>query len=329
MADDSVFDEIAREPHAAFDLLVRKFLEEKQYARLFEIRLLRKRLELDLPLTQSSGLDGVPDDKRPALEQAFTDAAREAGSLYLAAGDIPRAWSYFRAIGESAPIAAALERLDPEDDLQTIIEIGFHEGAHPRKGFELVLSHYGVCRAISYFQQFPQGPDRVKALHLLVRTLHRDLVESLRRAIEQNEGKAPSTSQVTELIAGRDWLFGEFSYYVDTSHLVSILQFSLALEDPAMIALALDLAEYAQRLSPNFHYHNEPPFEDYLDYIFYFRALLGEEIEAAIEHFRPKDMQVLIELFTRLKDFERLAILARERGDLLTFTAASLELRQP
>jgi hypothetical protein len=328
MGTDSAFEVITQEPRAAFDFLARKFLDDKQYSRLFETRLMQKRYELGLPLTQTSGLDGTPDDKRPALEQAFADAAREVGGLYLAAGDIPRAWSYYRAIGESAPIATALDRLDPGEDLQAIIEIAFHEGAHPRKGFELVLEHYGLCRAISYYQQFPGGPDRVEALHLLVRTLHGELIESLRRTIEQAEGQAPSTKLAAELIAGREWLFGEFSYYVDTSHLVSILQFSLGLEDREMVALALDLAEYGQHLSSNFHYRNELPFEDYIDYILYFRALLGRDLEAAIDHFRHKDTQVLVELFARIGDFERLAALARERDDLLTFTAALLQQSQ-
>jgi hypothetical protein len=325
MASDPAFDQVAQDPRGAFDLLAGKFLAEKQYARLFETRLMRARYDLGLPLMQASGMEGIPAGERQAYERLFVEAAREAGGLYLAEGDIPRAWSYFRAIGEAAPVAAALERAEPGDDLQALIEIAFHEGAHPRKGFELVLEHYGLCRAISYFQQFPQGPERTEALRLLVRTLHRELVESLRRTIEQTEGQAPASGRVTDLIAGRDWLFGEFSYYVDTSHVLSILQFSLGLEDRETIALALELAEYGERLSGQFHYRGEPPFEGYRDYILYFRALLGREVEAAIAHFRQKDTQVLAELLTRLGDFERLAGLARERGDLLTFTAAVLE----
>ena len=325
MTTDPTFDEIAQDPSGALDLLARKFLEEKQYSRLFEIRLMRQRRDLGLPLTQTGGMDGIPAEKRPAYEQAFIEAAREAGGLYLADGDIPRAWSYFRAIGEPEPVADALERVAPGEYVQTMVEIAFHEGAHPRKGFELVLAHYGLCRAITYFQQFPQGPGCVESLHLLVRTLHGDLVESLRRTIEQAEGQAPATGRVSELIAGRDWLFGEFSYYVDTSHLLSILQFSLGLEDREMLALALDLAEYGQRLSPQFHYRNEPPFEEYRDYIVYFTARLGGDIDAAIAHFHDKAPQVLVELFTKLGDFERLAKLARERDDLLAFTAAVLQ----
>ena len=325
MTTDPAFDQIAQDPSGAFDLLAGRFLKEKEYARLFEIRLMRQRRDLGLPLTQASGMDEIPSEKRQAYERAFVEAAREAGGLYLADGDIPRAWSYFRAIGEPEPVAAALERVEPGEDVQAIVEIAFHEGAHPRRGFELVLAHYGLCRAITYFQQFPQGPGRVESLHLLVRTLHGELVESLHRTIEQAEGQAPATNRVSELIAGRDWLFGEFSYYVDTSHLLSVLQFSLGLEDRDMLALALDLAEYGERLSPQFHYRNEPPFEDYRDYIVYFNARLGGDIDAAIAHFHDKAPQVLVELFTKRGDFERLARIARERDDLLTFTAAVLQ----
>ena len=360
MTTDSAFDQIARDPDAAFDLLAAKFLAEKQYARLFETRLMRRRRELGLPLIHNGGLDEIPADQRPAYEEAFINAAREAGGLFLADGDIPRAWSYFRAIGEPAPVAAAIERVAVGEDAQALIEVAFHEGVHPVKGFALVLEHFGTCRAITYFQQFPRGPGRTESLHLLVRTLHRELLESLRRTIVQNEGQAPAAAYARDLIAGRDWLFGEFSYYVDTSHVLAILGFSLELEDREMLELALDLAEYGQRLSPQFHYRGEPPFEGYQDYIVYLGALLGRDVDAAVAHFRqkaaasdPRDTapaQAAIGLLLKLGrypeaiaasleylsdgdpalfhmcqtagDFKRLAELARERDDLLAFTAA-------
>jgi hypothetical protein len=362
---DPAFDQIARDPDAAFDLLTAKFLAEKQYARLFETRLMHRRHQLGLPLIHNGGLDEIPAAQRPAYEEAFINAAREAGGLFLADGDIPRAWSYFRAIGEPAPIAAALEQSrigDPGDNAQALIEIAFHEAVHPIRGFELVLEHFGTCRAITYFQQFPRGPGRAESLHLLLRKLHRELLESLHRTIVQNEGELPSATYARELIAGRDWLFGEFSYYVDTSHVLAILGFSLELEDREMLELALDLAEYGQRLSPQFHYRGEPPFEGYQDYIVYLGALLGRDVDAAVAHFRqkaaasdPRDTapaQAAIGLLLKLGrypeaieasleylrdgdpalfqmcqtagDFARLAELARERDDLLAFTAATV-----
>jgi hypothetical protein len=368
MTTDPTFDQIARDPDAAFDLLAAKFLAEKQYARLFETRLMRQRQQLGLPLIHNGGLDEIPAGQRPVYEAAFINAAREAGGLFLADGDIPRAWSYFRAIGEPAPVAAAIERVsvsDAGESAQALIEIAFHEGVHPVRGFALVLAHFGTCRAITYFQQFPQRPGRTESLHLLVRTLYGELVQSLRRTIEQNEGLAPATTRVTELIAGRDWLFGEFSYYVDTSHVLAILGFSLELENREMLEMALDLAAYGQRLSSQFHYRGEPPFEGYQDYILYFGALLGRDVDVAVAHFRQKaaasdpndtaPAQAAIGLLVKLGrypeaiaasleylsdadpallqmcqtagDFEQLGRLARERDDLLAYTAAVVQAR--
>ena len=226
-----------------------------------------------------------------------------------------------------------------------------------------MLEHFGTCRAITYYQQFPKGPGRIESLHRLMRKLYGELVKNLHRTIEQNEGQAPAATRVSELIAGRDWLFGEFSYYVDTSHVLAILGFSLELEDREMLDLALDLAEYGQKLSQQFHYRGEPPFEGYQDYVMYLGALLGRDVEAGLAHFRQKaaasevgdtaPAQAAIGLLLKLGryseaiqasleylgdgdpalfqmcqtagDFERLAQLARERDDLLAFTAAMVQ----
>src|SRR5437773_4329513 len=94
-------------PEAGLNLLAQKLEEEKNYPLLFEARMMQKRHALGLPLVQIGSIDDVPEDKRAAYEQAFSEAARETGSLFLADGQIPRAWPYFRAIGDSVPVAAA------------------------------------------------------------------------------------------------------------------------------------------------------------------------------------------------------------------------------
>ncbi len=72
-----------------------------------------------------------------------------------------------------------------------MIQIALEERANPRKGFELLLARFGICRAITYFEQYPDRDTREECIALLVRTLHRELVESLRRAITKQEGTAP------------------------------------------------------------------------------------------------------------------------------------------
>jgi hypothetical protein len=274
---------------AAFDLLAERFRAAKKYPLLFELRLMRKRRELGLPLVQAGSIDDIPPEKRPAYEQGFLDAARETGSLYLGDGDIVRAWPYFRAVGEPAPVAAAIEKVEPGDEMDAILEIAFHERVNPRRGFELILANHGICRAITSFSQFPGREGREECLKLLVRTLYRDIRENMKRTIAAEEGAEPAASSLRELMAGRDWLFEGNSYYVDTSHLASIVRYSIELDDKEALALAVELTEYGARLAPMFQFRGDPPFQSvYEDCGHYLRALLGEGVDAAIAHFRAK-----------------------------------------
>ena len=305
---------------AGFDLLTQKFREEKNYPLLFEARLMQKRHELGLPLIQSVSSDELPEDKRRAYDEGFIGAAREVGSLFLADGNIPRAWPYLRAIGETASVAAAIESFSaPEGDnekLDPVIEIAFHERVHPRRGFELILANYGICRAITFFDQYPDRKTREDSAALLVRTLHGELVESLKRSIARAEGQAPETRRISELIAGREWLFGEYAYYVDTSHLVSILRFSVDLTDRETLALAAEMTDYGKQLSSQFQYKGEPPFENiFEDYGIFLRALIGENVDEGVAHFQrkaseidpaeagPGPAQVLVGLLARLRRY--------------------------
>jgi len=303
-------------PDAGFGLLAQKVLEEKNYPLLFEVRLLKKRHELGLPLIQVDDSATMPADKRREYDKSFIDAAREVGGLFLADGNIQRAWPYFRAIGETAPVAAAIEKFDATEGIEPIIEIAYMERVSPYKGFQMILSNYGICRAITSFGQFPSREGRDESLHLLVRTLHSELVESLKRAIARNEEQAPDTQSVPALMAGRDWLFEGHSYYVDTSHLISVIRFSLDLTDAEMLGLAVELAEYGARLGSMFQERSDPPFENfYVDHGVYLRALRGDDVGGAVAHFRAKveryDMsetgsapaQMLVGLLARLERY--------------------------
>jgi hypothetical protein len=135
----------------------------------------------------------------------------------------------------------------------------------------------------------------------------------LKDTIASTDGTAPGTDRVARLIAGREWLFDGTSSYVDNTHLTAVIRFSPTLEDPATLRMAIELAEYGQRLNPMFHFHGDPPFEvTYLDHAFYLRALMGEDVDAAIAHFRKKIVgigdaihaEALIELLVRLGRYD-------------------------
>lgn len=190
------------------------------------------------------------------------------------------------------------------------------ERLNPYKGFQMILSNYGICRAITSFGQFPGREGRDESLRLLVRTLHSELVESLKRTIARNEEQTPETQSVPELIAGRDWLFEGHSYYVDTSHLISVLRFSLDLNDRETLGLAVELAEYGAHLGSMFQERSDPPFENFhVDHGVYLRALRGDDVDGAVAHFRTKvegydpdetgsaPAQILVGLLVRLDRF--------------------------
>lgn len=275
---------------SVLDLLARKFLAEKQYPQLFETRLMQKRLELGLPLIQLGAIEDLPEPARSSYEDGVRQAAREAGALFLRDGDIPHAWPYFRAVGDRETIAAALQATDqPKEQMDALIAIALGERVHPRKGLELMIAQHGICRAINYIEQYPNLENREECLELLIRTLHAELVANLKRAIEHQEGVAPAVQDIPQLIAGREWLFGEFDAYVDTSHLINVIQFAVDVQDEGSIRLVLELCEYGARLSQQFRMRGEAPFDDiYRDHSIYLRALLGEDLEAAIDYFQAK-----------------------------------------
>lgn len=275
-------------PAEALDYLSAQFRQNRQYALLFEALLMKRRAELGVPLIQT---DPLPEDKRAAYDETVIAAAREIGSLFLAEGNIDRAWPYFRAIGETAPIREAIAQYEPgeEADPEPVIDIAYQQGVHPAKGLQLILTRFGMCRAITVFGMYGAPTEREECIHLLVSSLHSELLANLKTAVERHESFVPSTESISELIQNRDWLFGEYDYYVDTSHLSSVIQHAPDATRPDTLRKIRELCDYGRCLSVNFRIQGHPPFENiYTDYDAYAAALLGENVEQSIAHFRGK-----------------------------------------
>jgi hypothetical protein len=299
-------------PDAVFEALVQRAREEKRHRVMFGARIMQVRRRIGLPLIETEPVLSVEGERRAAYEAAFREAAREAGALCLEAGDIPSAWTYFQAIGERAPVAAAIEKVDAGEHLDRVIEIAYREGVNPRKGFELILQHHGICSAITWFGSNTDYESRQDCLRLLVWTLYHDVARALKDTIAAAEGAVPETDRIAELMAGRGWLFEGVSSYTDSTHLASILRFTPELTDTETLRMAAELADYGQRLNTMFHFRGDPPFEEiYRDHAIYLKALLGEDVDAAIAHFRgkasaagdPTPAEVFIDLLVRLDRF--------------------------
>ncbi len=375
-----VFDRVrnaltAGDTEAGFELAVQRFRDEGAYPLIFEARLMQKRHELGMPLIQTGPWRGLAPDVQAAYEKATIKAAREVGTLFLDAGEIGKAWPYFRALGEKEPVHTAIERFNGDassDILDGIIEVAYHEQVHPRKGFELILKHYGTCRAITNFSQYPVEEGRQDCAHLLAENVHSELVGNIKHAIRQKEGDEPATDDLAAIVDGRDWLFEGNAYYLDTSHVSSLVQMSTSIEREDTLELLYGLSEYGRRLGEMYQFPGNPPFENvFEDHGAYLRAVIGRDIEGGLAHFRRKvetcdpqvagttPAQVLVSLLVRIGradeaadiairhlseadpqfltcptvlqlcqmagDYERLADISRQRRDLLSFAAATMQ----
>lgn len=357
---------------ATIDHLIASLREQKRFHPLFDALLMKKRLEWGLPLTRPTSLKDVPEARRDEFERFYIDTAREVGTLLLAEGSIPQAWNYFRAIGETAPVAAAIEALtDTESVDEPVIEIALFNGVAPVKGLKLFLASHGTCSTITALdQQFQQlAPEvRTGCAQVMVRKLYNDLRENVQHDVLRRQPMTPPGQSLRELITGREALFADDSYHIDVSHLNAVVRFARALSpDSEELDLALQLAQYGSRLAPQYQYAGNPPFDDfYPAHIQFFKALLGQDRDASLEYFRAKlgddvaetDNQliayVLVDLLQRIGKndealelacrylaesgeefglslpemcaqgarFDLLARLARDRNDVVNFTAA-------
>ena len=292
-------------PRKAFDQLADTLRAQKKYPQLFEALLMRKRHELGLPLLGTDTFRDLPEALQAQVEDYYVAVCREIGTLYLGSGDIAGAWPYFRAIDEPALVAEAIDRWQPPEanDSQsydalgtsttdTIIDIALNQGANPRRGYELVLSQHGVCRAITTIEhQLAQasGNAREACGALLVRRLHTDLVASLKHDIRRREGDAPDENDIRKLLEGRQWLFEDHGYHIDLSHLQSVVRVSAGLKDKEAVGLALQMTEYGRKLPRDFQTNDRPPFDDfYNDYRIFLQALLGIGVDGAIRYYTQK-----------------------------------------
>lgn len=299
----TAFDRIAKlksseGPQAAIDLLIETLRNEKNYHRVFDALLMKKKNELGLPLLHPTSLDDVPSNQRVDFEKYYVDSAREVGNLFLNNNQLGEAWVYFRTIQEPDAVSEALETATLPDDYeksQELINIALYEGANPVRGLQFLLQSNGTCNTITAMDQAMQGLDstnRQKAAAMIVQHLYEELIMTVKSEVERRMPLPPSAKEPTlrELIMGREWLFQEGNYHIDVSHLNSVVRFSRFL-DPGTPELeqAVQLAEYGCHLDTQFQYPGEAPFEDfYPSHLHFLNVLLGRNVDEAMAYFQQK-----------------------------------------
>jgi hypothetical protein len=281
---------------AVLDRLIAQLRESKKYHELFEALKMRVRHSLALPLLYAQTGDNLDEALRDKLEDGLIEACREVGLLLLQAGNVREGWMYLRPVGDREAAAREVAKIEADDEnIDELVEVCLHEGVDAKRGFELVLEHYGTCNAITTFESaMPRRskPEQQAAAGVLVQHVHQELTATIKADIAQQEGSEPPQSTLRELVADREWLFADNAYHIDTTHLAATVRFSRILSDPAQLRLAVDLTEYGRRLSSQFQYQSDEPFADmYPSHALYLRALVGENVDEAIAYFREKAEQ--------------------------------------
>jgi hypothetical protein len=294
----SPFDQLqstlaSRGPDAALEEAASLLRQQKKFHELFEVLKMKLRRQLGLPLLAGDATDGLTDQQRTKLEDGLIGACREIGAALLADGKIREGWMYLRPVGDKTEAAKLFGSVDASDEnYEDLIEICLHEGIDIGRGYALVLERFGTCNAITTFDSsLARRPraEQAPAARLLLKQVHADLLASVTADITRQEGQPPREKTLHDLVHDRDWLFQDNSYHLDTTHLAATVRIARALTAPEDLRLALDLTEYGRRLSQQFQYPGDEPFDDmYPANALYFQALLGEKVDDALDYFRNK-----------------------------------------
>ena len=281
--------------------LIEQLQARRQLQELFEARRMEVRHRLGLPLLSTDLPEDIAADERRELEDklidGYRDVYRDVGLLMLKEGQLSQGWMLLQAAGEEEVAKAELSTMQVDEELiDEFIDVALRQGVAPILGFSAVLENYGTCNAITTYDQTMHGrplADRQGAAALLVDHIHEELTATVKADIEQQKGSEPTEATLAELVADRQWLFGDGSYHIDTTHLASTMRFARCLEDEASLRKALDLTEYGRRLDTPFQHEGDEPFRDvYPAHALYFHALLGEQVEEALAYFRARAEEV-------------------------------------
>jgi hypothetical protein len=297
--DPTAFDRLRhiladRGPAAAADALVEEMRAADDLNGLFYALLLKKRAELGVSPFPTGPSADLPPETHAPYEDAIRDAGRLVGKLFLDRGEFPKAWSFFRMLGEPEPVREALQNYDPpaDADIYPIVEIAWQNGVLPKKGFDLILARHGVCSAITMAgsSDMSGNPDlRDHCVGKLARALHDQLTERLRTDLETRGTPPAAGDTVSQMVAKHPEVFADDAYHIDTSHLSSVVQMALYLAPGPELDLARELCEYGRHLAPHLQGSGDAPFDEmYVDYLAFLDVVAGKDVDAGLERFRAK-----------------------------------------
>jgi hypothetical protein len=296
---------------AAAQELVERMRQQKLYPELFEARKMLHRVELGLPPVQvdpigahgkKSGAIQQDPQVQDELDKRLLDACREVGGGLMRSGRLQEGWMYLRAVGDDAFASEAMAAVEPtQDNLDLLLNLYVHEGVDIGRGTELCLKMRGTCNTITMLDSIVAmrgRSDQQAAVEALVKHVHQELLANLIADVTRRmpQVNAPEDHTIVAWLGLVPGLLRDGTYHLDTTHLASTVRFARVLDDPSTLRLAADLAEYGRQLHAQYQYSSEEPFADlYPMSLAWFRALLGEHVDAALRVFRQKAESIDLE----------------------------------
>jgi hypothetical protein len=289
---------------AAAQELVERMRQQRLYPELFEARKMLHRVELGLPPvhvdtvgSHGNKSEAIKTDShvQDELDKRLLDACREVGAGLIQSGRLQEGWMYLRAVGDDAFASEAMAAIEPtQDNLDLLLNLYVHEGINIGRGTELCLKMRGTCNTITMLDSIVAmrgRSDQQAAVGALVKHVHQELLANLIADIKRRKSdvQAPEDHSIVAWLGLLPGLLRDGTYHLDTTHLASTVRFARVLDDPPILRLAADLAEYGRQLHAQYQYSSEEPFAElYPMSLAWFRALLGEHVDAALRVFRQK-----------------------------------------
>src|SRR5262249_36541055 len=161
------------------------------------------------------------------------------------------AWMYLRPAGDKQPMRQRLAHLTPDDErADELIELALFEGVDPERGYAWLLGRQGTCSAITTLNGMESqlGIADLKACAaVLLRHVYGERRGNLRGHLERIKPGSDSNLSVAQLVERYSELTAGGNYHLDASHLASTMRYARLATDPALVKLALEMADYGAR----------------------------------------------------------------------------------
>jgi len=273
--------------------LEQRFRESREFHRLFDVLKMKSRRELGLSLLHQTGDPPLNPETQAKLEGHVLQACREIAGLHFADGNLNDGWIYLQPLADEPFARELVEGIEvTPDNAAAVIEIAFSHGVAPAFGYRLLLEQSGTCDGITAFDVHTAQFDRATITELasiLLNHFYCELQASVVTHLQSSKTKVDPAASLAQLLDEHEQLVTDGGYHADPTHLASVVRIARQTTDKKDHLLAISLTDYGSRLSEDFRFAGDPPFEQtYEDHRIWFEALHSGQASAAIDHFKQK-----------------------------------------